>query len=273
MESDGVARFDLVVPAEWNERNDVAHGGWVISVLSELVGHALVLSGGLGLLGTLNVRWAKSVPVGEVLHGAARVSGRERRKVFVSAELASPSVGGLATASAILIAAPTCTHRVCRTALGDGLESAASEVRFFGILCNNTCNTQTEQCGWIRANSEILHAANHGPDLGQGQRSKRSDNVDYSNLIDHLELPSRSEGEGRDRCRASVETMRAAFPDFRNTSTSSLVTEDLAVSYGGMTRKPTQRLMGIPRRARASMYHVRYCVGRIDDERWTSPTS
>ena len=76
------------------------------SVLSEMVGHTLVLSGGVGFLGTLNVRLAKPVPVGEVLRGAARVDGRERRKVFVSGEVTSASVGELATASAILITAP-----------------------------------------------------------------------------------------------------------------------------------------------------------------------
>jgi acyl-coenzyme A thioesterase PaaI-like protein len=70
-----------------------------------MVGHALVLSGGFGFLGTLNVRFAHPVPVGERLTGVARVDGQERRKVFVSGELSSAS-GLLASASAILITAP-----------------------------------------------------------------------------------------------------------------------------------------------------------------------
>jgi acyl-coenzyme A thioesterase PaaI-like protein len=105
LDRDGNARFDLVCPPENDEGSGIAHGGWVTSALAEMVGHTLVLSGGFGFLGTLNVRFASPVPVGEPLTGAARVDGQERRKVFVSGEVSSASAL-LASASAILIAAP-----------------------------------------------------------------------------------------------------------------------------------------------------------------------
>ncbi len=64
-------------------------------------------------------------------------------------------------------------------------------------------------------------------------------------LIDHLELPG-VESEGRDRYRASVETMREAYPDFRNPLDLVIGDGDLAVSYGRTTGTNTGELMGTP---------------------------
>ena len=76
-------------------------------------------------------------------------------------------------------------------------------------------------------------------------RIERVDELIAHDLIDHLELPG-LDGEGRDRYRASVETMRAAFPDFRNPLDLVIGDGDLAVSYGRMTGTNTGELMGMP---------------------------
>jgi predicted thioesterase len=60
----------------------------------------------MAFMGTLTVRFAMPVPVGEALVGQARVDGRERRKVFISAAIRSSASGSeLATATAVLIIA------------------------------------------------------------------------------------------------------------------------------------------------------------------------
>jgi acyl-coenzyme A thioesterase PaaI-like protein len=106
LDDDGVARFEFVCPEEhFNGKH--AHAGWATSVFAEMVGHALILSGGFGFLGTLNVRFLKPVPVSEPLDGSAHVDRREGRKIFVNAEISSPSLGELASASSVLITAPT----------------------------------------------------------------------------------------------------------------------------------------------------------------------
>jgi acyl-coenzyme A thioesterase PaaI-like protein len=107
LDGDGVARFDFVCPTSFDEGTGIAHGGWAASVLSEMVGHALILSGGFGYLGSLNIRYSKPVSVGVPLIGSARIEGSERRKVFVSAEITSAGLENLASASAVLITAPT----------------------------------------------------------------------------------------------------------------------------------------------------------------------
>jgi hypothetical protein len=75
MHGDGVARFEMECPAEWDKAQGVAHGGWVTSILTEMAGHTLILSGGVGFLGTLNgsrnpfrwdspgAVWGESIPV------------------------------------------------------------------------------------------------------------------------------------------------------------------------------------------------------------------
>jgi acyl-coenzyme A thioesterase PaaI-like protein len=107
MDEGGVAHFDFVCPVSYDEGTGIAHGGWAASVLSEMVGHALILSGSFGYLGTLNIRYSKPVPVGVPLVGSAHVEGRERRKVFVNAEITTTGLDTLATASAVLITTPT----------------------------------------------------------------------------------------------------------------------------------------------------------------------
>jgi acyl-coenzyme A thioesterase PaaI-like protein len=104
LDPDGVARFDVECPADQGEGFGLAHGGWAASVLCELAGHRVILSGTVAYMGTLTVRFAKPVPVGEPLLGHAVIDGHEGRKIFVSAAIVSPSSGAeLASAAAILI--------------------------------------------------------------------------------------------------------------------------------------------------------------------------
>jgi len=71
------------------------------------------------------------------------------------------------------------------------------------------------------------------------------DELIAEDLIDHVDLPG-LEGTGRDRYRASVEMMRAAFPDFRNPLDLVVAEDDFAVSYGRMTGTHLGELMGVP---------------------------
>lgn len=119
LDAAGVARFELACPPDHGEGFGVAHGGWTTSVLCEMAGHAAILSGTMAFMGTLTVRFVSPVPVGESLLGQARVDGRERRKVFVTASITSPSSGlELATAMAILILADVAHLKVDPSAPG-----------------------------------------------------------------------------------------------------------------------------------------------------------
>jgi hypothetical protein len=65
-----------------------------------------VLLGTIAYMGTLTVRFQAPVPMRERFIGRATLDGRERRKLFVSATLASSATGSeLAKASMIMIAA------------------------------------------------------------------------------------------------------------------------------------------------------------------------
>jgi predicted ester cyclase len=64
-------------------------------------------------------------------------------------------------------------------------------------------------------------------------------------LVDHVELAG-LEGSGRTRYRASIEMMRAAFPDYRNPLEFVLAEDAFAVSYGRSTGTHQGEFFGIP---------------------------
>ncbi len=71
------------------------------------------------------------------------------------------------------------------------------------------------------------------------------DELIAEDLIDHVELAG-LEGSGRARYRASIELMRAAFPDYRNPLDLVIAEDAFAVSYGRSTGTHRGELFGIP---------------------------
>lgn len=71
------------------------------------------------------------------------------------------------------------------------------------------------------------------------------DELVAENLVDHVELAG-LEGSGRHRYRASIEMMRAAFPDYRNPLDFVIAEDSFAVSYGRTTGTHRGEFLGIP---------------------------
>jgi len=96
------------------------------------------------------------------------------------------------------------------------------------------------------------------------------DELIAEDLVDHVELPG-VEATGRARYRASVELMRAAFPDFQNPLDFVLGDGAFAVSYGRSTGTHTGGFMGIPPTGR-SFDVPTFGILRFEDgravERW-----
>jgi acyl-coenzyme A thioesterase PaaI-like protein len=97
---------EIECPNDQRETADLAHGTWTAAVMSELCGHLPVQLGLIAFMGTLTVRFQAAVPLRERLIGRATLTGRERRKLFVSATLTSAVAGTeLASGSMVMIAA------------------------------------------------------------------------------------------------------------------------------------------------------------------------
>jgi predicted ester cyclase len=71
------------------------------------------------------------------------------------------------------------------------------------------------------------------------------DELIADDLVDHVELTGLA-GTGRARYRASIEMMRAAFPDYKNPLDFVLADGAFAVSYGRSTGTHRGEFMGIP---------------------------
>ena len=106
LEGDDSIVCDIECPEDHRESPELAHGTWTAAVMSELCGHLPVRLGIIAFMGTLTVRFQAPVPLRERLIGRATFTGRERRKLFVSATLTSAVTGiELASGSMIMIAA------------------------------------------------------------------------------------------------------------------------------------------------------------------------
>jgi acyl-coenzyme A thioesterase PaaI-like protein len=95
-----VARVTLLPAFEGAPRR--AHGGIVAAVFDDVTGFVIGLLGEPAFTGELSVRFEAPVPVEQELIVRARLDGRERRKLFISAEA---TAGGevVATCRAIYI--------------------------------------------------------------------------------------------------------------------------------------------------------------------------
>jgi acyl-coenzyme A thioesterase PaaI-like protein len=111
LDEDGVARFDIVCPAEYEGGPRVAHGGWTASVLDEVCGHVPILNHQMTVTGTLTVNFLKPVPIDRPLQARAWIDRVEGKKWFIEGELTLASSGArLATGTGIWIGRDRASH-------------------------------------------------------------------------------------------------------------------------------------------------------------------
>ncbi|EON23475.1 MULTISPECIES: PaaI family thioesterase [Nocardioides] len=81
----------------------IAHGGAVATVLDDLFGFLLYLTGPPAVTRQLEVRYDSPVLLGVAYELVARIVGAEGRKLFVEAEMSDTSGGSVAFASALFL--------------------------------------------------------------------------------------------------------------------------------------------------------------------------
>jgi acyl-coenzyme A thioesterase PaaI-like protein len=105
--AEGLVEFETTCPDDHEGGPDVAHGGWIASVLDEMSGHALLMLDAFAVTGSLTVNFLKPIPIRRPLLGRAWVSGREGRRVYVRGELRLADAGDVvATSEAVMIRRP-----------------------------------------------------------------------------------------------------------------------------------------------------------------------
>jgi acyl-coenzyme A thioesterase PaaI-like protein len=103
---DGVARFELHCPDEYEGGPHTAHGGWTSAAMTELLGRQMKLQGLLSVVAAMSMSFDRPVPIGLPLRGESQILRREERKFHLSASLLLPSSGAVlsrATATAVLL--------------------------------------------------------------------------------------------------------------------------------------------------------------------------
>ena len=80
-----------------------AHGGIVAAAFDDVTGFVIGKLQEPAFTGELTVRYLAPVPVDETLEIRARLDGRERRKLFISAEMRTGARAVVATCRAIYI--------------------------------------------------------------------------------------------------------------------------------------------------------------------------
>jgi predicted ester cyclase len=107
-------------------------------------------------------------------------------------------------------------------------------------------------------------------EIWNGRRLHLIDELIADDFVDHIEMPG-IEGTGRERYRASVTAMHAAFPDYREEILWSIAEGDRAVSYVRLTGTHEGPLYGLaPTGCRVdynAMGALRFGSGRAI-ERW-----
>ncbi|GAA3759130.1 acyl-coenzyme A thioesterase PaaI-like protein [Spinactinospora alkalitolerans] len=85
--TDEGVRGEVVLNGTYQGPPGLVHGGWLAALLDEALGTAAGAAGMPGLTANLDVDYRRPTPLNAPLTVAARVTGTERRKVFVSAEI------------------------------------------------------------------------------------------------------------------------------------------------------------------------------------------
>ncbi|MFC4561419.1 PaaI family thioesterase [Nocardiopsis mangrovi] len=85
-DGDGL-RGEVVLGGVYQGPPGLVHGGWIAALLDQALGSAANAAGVPCLTAKLDVDYRDPTPLNVPLHITARVTGAERRKVFVSAEI------------------------------------------------------------------------------------------------------------------------------------------------------------------------------------------
>ncbi|MDA2810716.1 PaaI family thioesterase [Nocardiopsis sp. RSe5-2] len=85
-DGDGL-RADFTLNGLYEGPPGLVHGGWLAAVLDQALGTAASAAGMPGLTANLDVNYRRPTPLNVPLEVRARVTGTERRKVFVSGEI------------------------------------------------------------------------------------------------------------------------------------------------------------------------------------------
>lgn len=84
---EGGLRGEVVLNGTYQGPPGLVHGGWLAALLDQALGSAAGAEGMPGLTANLDVNYRNPTPLNAPLEITARVSGTERRKVFVSGEV------------------------------------------------------------------------------------------------------------------------------------------------------------------------------------------
>ena len=107
-------------------------------------------------------------------------------------------------------------------------------------------------------------------EIWNGRRLDRIDELVSEQFVDHVDLPVTPAG-GRNRYRASVEAMHAAFPDYHEEIEFVVADADRAASYVTLTGTHEGELYGLPPTGKRVEYHsigiLRFEDGNVV-ERW-----
>lgn len=96
LDEDGSLHARLACPADHDAApGGVAHGGWVASVLDEILGHTPVLQGHLAVTATLTVHFVRPAPIERAMVGRAWVVRRDGLRWHLAGELRLESTGAL----------------------------------------------------------------------------------------------------------------------------------------------------------------------------------
>ena len=122
--------------------------------------------------------------------------------------------------------------------------------------------------GQTEESKELLRRITH--EIWNKRRLHLIDELIAADFVDHIEMPG-IEGTGRERYRASVTAMHAAFPDYREEILWSIAEGDRAVSYVRLTGTHEGPLYGVEPTGRRVEYKamgaLRFVSGRAI-ERW-----
>ncbi|GAA1984985.1 hypothetical protein GCM10009799_07990 [Nocardiopsis rhodophaea] len=80
-------RAEVTLSGVYQGPPGLVHGGWIAAMLDQALGSASAAAGMPGLTANLDVNYRNPTPLNVPLEITARVTGTERRKVFVAAEI------------------------------------------------------------------------------------------------------------------------------------------------------------------------------------------
>ncbi|MFC7330224.1 PaaI family thioesterase [Marinactinospora rubrisoli] len=85
--ADGELRGEVTLNGVYQGPPGIVHGGWLAALLDQALGAAASAAGMPGLTANLSVDYRRPTPLHAPLTVTSRVTGTERRKVFVAAEI------------------------------------------------------------------------------------------------------------------------------------------------------------------------------------------